>query len=148
MNALFGDPRYVMEIDRETGGAVGEDRHLLGRDGVLTNNRQYVSAVAVLTGETLASVERRELFAELREATPGFTELPRAERADRYGAALEGRTFLPGFRHSLDVIEAISKTATPLPEHWFSGPRDSRWRWAELKDGGIRLNRIRGPRED
>jgi hypothetical protein len=147
VNALFGDPRYVMEIDRETGAAVGEGRHLLGRDGALTNDHQYVSAVAILTGEALASVERREVFAELRKATPGLTELPRAEQIDRYGKVLEGRMFSPGYRYWVDVIETISETATPLPDHWFSGPRDGRWRWTELADGGMRLDRARGPTE-
>ncbi|HEX2125961.1 MAG TPA: hypothetical protein VHF45_05310 [Thermoleophilaceae bacterium] len=139
--------RYVLEIDRETGAAVGEGRHLLGRDGVLTNDHQYISAVAVLTGETLASVEQRAVFAEVRAATPGFADLPRAEQVDRLNAALEGRTFTPGFRSRLDVIEALSPTATPLPDDWFSGPRDSRWRWAELEDGGMRLDRAWGPDE-
>lgn len=147
-NALFGDPRYVLDIDRETGAAVGEGRHLLGRDGALTNDHQYVSAVAVLTGEALASVERRALYAELREATPGFTDLPRAAQANRYAAVEEGRTFSPGYRYRLEVIEAISTTATPLPDHWFSGPRDSRWRWIDLGDGGQRLDRAWGPPEE
>jgi hypothetical protein len=146
-NALFGDPGYVLDIDRETGAAMGEGRHLLGRDGALTNDHQYVSAVAVLTGESLASVERRGVFAAVRAATPGFADLPNVEQFDRLSAALEGRTFSPGFRYRLDVIEALSPTATPLPDHWFSGPRDSRWRWSELEDGGRRLDRALGPDE-
>lgn len=122
-------------------------RSILTRDGALTNDHRYVSAVAVLTGETLASVERHAVFAEVRAATPGFAELPRAEQIDRLNAALEGRTFSPGFRYRLDVIEALSPTATPLPDDWFSGPRDSRWRWAKLEDGGMRLDRAWGPDE-
>jgi hypothetical protein len=104
-SALFGDPGYVLEIDRETGAAVRNGRHLLGRDGALTRDHQHVSAVAIL----------------------------------------EGRTFTPGFRYRLDVIEALSSTATPLPDHWFAGPRDSRWRWSVLEDGGRRLERAWGP---
>jgi hypothetical protein len=147
-NALFGDPRYVMEIDRKTGAAVGEGRHLLGRDGVLTDSHQYVSAVAVLFGEALASVERRAVFAEVKAATHGFGELPHAEQSERLHAAVEGRTFSAGFRYGVNVIDALSPTATPLPDHWFSGPRDSRWRWIELEDGGLRLDQAWGPDED
>ena len=109
-NALFGDARYVQEIDRETGAVVGEGRHLLGRDGALTNDHQYVSAVAVLTREAIVSVERRAVFAEVRAATSGFSALSHADQTARLLAALDGRTFSPGFRYWLDVIEALSPT--------------------------------------
>jgi hypothetical protein len=143
--ALYGDRHIAFTIDPRSGAATDEGRQMLGRDGALTNDRQYVSAVAVLSGEAHASVERRAVFAEVRAATPGFSELPLAEQANRYDAALEGRAFSPGYRHWLDVIEALSPTATRLPDHWFSGRRDSRWRWIELEDGGMRLDRAWGP---
>jgi hypothetical protein len=71
-----------------------------------------------------------------------------AARAGTLHAGVEGRTFSPGFRYGLNVIDALSPTATPLPDHWFSGPRDSRWRWIKLEDGGMRLDQAWGPEDD
>lgn len=64
--ALFGDRRRVKR------SAAERARPLFGWGGALTNDHQYVSAVAVLTGETLASVERRAVFAEVRQLLPAL----------------------------------------------------------------------------
>jgi hypothetical protein len=41
----------------------------------------------------------------------------------------------------LDVIETMSESAVPLPDDWFDGEHDSRWR---LNLDGY-LERVRGP---
>jgi hypothetical protein len=37
-----------MDIDPQIGGAVGEPRHEVGRNGRLARDHQYISAVAIL----------------------------------------------------------------------------------------------------
>ena len=52
--ALYGNTQWTVAIDPSTGGAVDEGRFELGRDGKLTNDHAYLSAVALL--------RRRELI--------------------------------------------------------------------------------------
>jgi hypothetical protein len=100
---------------------------LLGRGGKLTRDHRYLSAIALLRREDYAYVQQREVTARVRETTPGWDELSRSEQIDRYVEAVEARTFSEGASYWLDVIETRSPTATPLPDHWFAGQRDTRW---------------------
>jgi hypothetical protein len=46
--AMYGDLAVRMRIDRSTGAAVGEPRWIADRNGKLTNDHPYISAVAML----------------------------------------------------------------------------------------------------
>jgi hypothetical protein len=60
---------------------------------------------------------------------------------------VEGQTFSEGAHYWLDVIETRSPTATPLPDHWFAGPRDSRWLLTVAEEAESLLC-VRGPETD
>jgi hypothetical protein len=115
-------PRVFVDLSVETVAGT-----LLGRGGKLTRDHRYLSAIALLRREDHAYVEQRKITARVRATTPGWDELSRPEQINRYVEAVEGRTFSEGAEYWLDVIETRSPTATPLPDHWFAGPRDSRW---------------------
>jgi hypothetical protein len=116
------DPRVFVDLSVET-----VTRTLLGRGGKLTRDHRYLSAIALLRREDHAYVEQRELTAHVRETTPGWDEISRPEQINRYVEAVLGRSFSDGATYWLDVIETRSPAATPLPDDWFAGPRDSRW---------------------
>jgi hypothetical protein len=128
--ALYGNPQWTMQIDLATGAAVDDGRLELGRDGKLTNDHAYLSAVALLRRRELAFDARDEILAELRK---GYDEEAKTaeERQERAAAAIEEmeRHDLPdGHYFYVEVIETLSEEAVPLPESWFSGERDRRWR--------------------
>jgi len=128
--ALYGNPQWTMQIDTATGAAV-DDGHLeLGRDGKLTNDHAYLSAVALLRRRELALDARNEILTELRKSYDGEATTAE-ERQRRAVAAIEEmeRHDLPdGHYFYVEVIETLSQEAVPLPEAWFSGERDRRWR--------------------
>lgn len=119
-----------MQIDTATGAAV-DDGHLeLGRDGKLTNDHAYLSAVVLLRRRELALDARDEILAELRKGYDGEATTAE-ERQNRAVAAIEEleRHDLPdGHYFCVEVIETLSQESAPLPETWFSGERDRRWR--------------------
>jgi hypothetical protein len=115
-------PAVFVDLSVETVGHT-----LLGRGGKLRRDHRYISAIALLRREAHAYVEQRKLTARVRETTPGWDELSRTEQISRYLEAVQGRSFSEGATYWLDVIETRSPTATPLPDDWFAGPRDSRW---------------------
>jgi hypothetical protein len=128
--ALYGNPQWTVAIDPSTGGAVDEGRFELGRDGKLTNDHAYISAVALLRRGELALDARDEILAELRDRHDGEAKTAE-ERQQRAVAAikeLERHDLPDGHYFYVEVIEALSKFAVPLPEAWFAGERDRRWR--------------------
>ncbi len=66
VSALYGNPRWTVQIDSETGGPAGEARLELGRDGKLTNDHAYVGAVVLLRQRALATDATAEIGAEVR----------------------------------------------------------------------------------
>jgi hypothetical protein len=141
LSALYGDPTFTMKIDPTVGAAVGEGRLEFGRDGKLTNDHPYLSAIALL--------RRREHRADR------IAEIAAEERSDRDPSDLDeattealkllqrlDREHLPeGDYLYVDLIETLSDAAIPLPEAWFDHERDSRWRLNA--DGYFEL--VRGP---
>ncbi len=128
--ALYGNPQWTVAIDPSTGGAVDEGRFELGRDGKLTNDHAYLSAIVLLRRRELAHDARDEILAGLREHYDGEAKTAE-ERQERAVAAIEEleRHDLPdGHYFYVEVIEALSELAVPLPEAWFAGERDRRWR--------------------
>jgi hypothetical protein len=130
-----------MPIDTAAGGPAGEGRLELGRDGKLTNDHPYVSAVVLLRRRELATDAAGDISAEVRAR---FSQAPttREERVEQAAATIKeiNRHKLPeGHYFYVDVIETASESAVPLPEQWFDGPRDTRWRLSE--DGAYELVR-------
>lgn len=128
--ALYGNPGWTIPINQATGRAVGEGRFELGRDGKLTNNHPYLSAVVLLRRRELASDASQQILAEARER---FGKEPKAgkERQERMVALLEelnSHQSPEGHCFYVEVIETLSDSATPLPDDWFDGERDRRWR--------------------
>lgn len=128
--ALYGNPQWTMQIDTATGAAVDDGHPELGRDGKLTNDHAYLSAIALLRRRDRALDATDEILAELRKGYDGEATTA-AERQKRAVAAIEEleRHDLPdGHYFCVEVIETLSREAVRLPEVWFSGEHDRRWR--------------------
>lgn len=128
--ALYGNTQWTVAIDPSVGGAVDEGRFELGRDGKLTNDHAYLSAIILLHRCDLAYEASRKILAEAGERFHGEPRTAE-ERRERMAAAIEelDRHDLPtGHCFRVEVIETLSEVAVPLPEEWFAGGRDRRWR--------------------
>lgn len=128
--ALYGNSQWTVAIDPTTGAAVDEGRFELGRDGKLTNDHAYLSAIVLLHRCDLAHEASRKILAQAGEH---FSGEPRTaeERRERMVAVIEEleRHDLPtGHYFRVEVIETLSELAVPLPETWFAGEHDRRWR--------------------
>jgi hypothetical protein len=128
--ALYGNPRWTIPIDRTTGGAVDDGHFELGRDGKLTNDHPYLSAVVLLRRRELASDASERVLAEARRRFGNEPNTAKDRQARMVGLLEElNRHQLPeGHYFYVEVIEALSNSSTPLPECWFDGERDRRWR--------------------
>lgn len=127
--ALSGSPRFVFTVSGETGGSIGDERWEAANDGRLTHFHPYISAVALLRRRERDQDEIDRLADEFRQRHP---EPETREERVAYTAGLldvfEDRRHMEGDYFWVDVIETESETATPLQDHWFRGPRDTRWR--------------------
>ncbi len=117
--AMYGDP--VMSAPILPGGSLGEFVMEAGRDGRLSANHPYISAVAVLHRKPQA-----------RDWAQDWIPLNRSEYPDPSSltaALLEAAaTDAPGGDDVfLDVVEALSDDAVPLPKAIFNGPLDRRF---------------------
>lgn len=124
--ALYGNVTVTFPLDVATGAAAEDGRFEFGRDGKLTNDHPYLSAVVLL--------QRRELQGDLIEQI--LTE-ERRRREPTVDSVSEVVRLLKRLEHEdlpdsdylyVEVIETISGISVPLPEKWFDGERDSRWR--------------------
>ncbi len=140
--ALFGNQTYVMPIDAALGSAVGEGRFEFGRDGKLTNDHAYVSAVALLRRREHRTDRVAELAAELRGGSVPTDFDTAKDMAIELLELLEQEELPEGDYLYLDVIETASPHAVPLPDEWFAGVNDTRWRL----DVDGRFRQVRGPR--
>lgn len=146
LQAMYGNGRYVIPIDRESGSG-GPARYELGPDGKFTYSHQYVSAVVILRRRELRDDASRAIMDEVK-TRPDWESLSGAEQLDvlRDAVAANERDFPEGEYFHVDVIDTISATlpkgeATPLPDDWFTGPLDTRWRH-NLVDG---FEQVSGP---
>ncbi|MEV5282949.1 hypothetical protein [Streptomyces sp. NPDC052811] len=119
ISAMYGD--LEVQIPTLPDGSAGEFRSGLGRNGKLTNDHEYVSAVAVV---------RREFHA--KKWLDDWYTANRAEFGDDMralaAAAAEARTTAPtGYDIFMEVFETVSEAAVPLPRDVFNGPLDHRW---------------------
>jgi hypothetical protein len=125
--SLYGNLTFTIPIDPTSGGAVSDGRFEFGRDGKLTNDHPYLSAVALLRRREHKVDRIAEISAEEREPAPrDFDEAARA--AYKLSQRLEKEDLPEGDYLYLDVIETASNTAVPLRDDWFRGPNDTRWR--------------------
>ncbi|HMC07230.1 MAG TPA: hypothetical protein VKG89_07540 [Solirubrobacterales bacterium] len=128
LSALYGNPTFTMDVDPAVGAAVGDGRLEFGRDGKLTNDHPYLSAVALLRRREHRADRISEIADEERGGRDpsGFDEataeaLQVLKRLDREDPP-EGDYLY------VDLIETVSEKAVPLPREWFAGEHDSRWR--------------------
>lgn len=120
VSAMYGD--LGLEAPLLPGGHVGEFRTVMQRNGKLTNDHPYISAVVVV---------RRELRAE-RWAHDWFSthqgEFAPDDLAGVLSALKAASVDAPdGDELFMDVYETVSTGAVPLPRHVFNGPGDRRW---------------------
>ena len=128
--ALYGNPQWAMTIDSQSGAAVDEGRLELGRDGKLTNDHPYLGAIVLLRRRELAQDAAEKILAERKGRSTDAPKTAR-ERRERMAAAFDelSRHELPdGHYFWADVIETTSEAAVRLPEDWFDGDLDRRWR--------------------
>lgn len=120
VSAMYGD--IQMEAAVSTDGSLGDLRAVAGRNGKLTNDHPYISAVAVVRREDHAAAWAAQWF-DTHQAAFGDDVVALAAAFAEASAtdAPEGDEIF------LEVFEAISPTAVPLPRNVFNGPRDLRW---------------------
>jgi hypothetical protein len=126
--AMYGNLVFAMQIDPDSGSAVEAGRFELGRDGKLTNDHPYISAVALLRRREHRQDKADELAdADTADCAP--RDLAEASvQALRLLRRLNQAELPEGDYVYVDVIETASPSATPLPQDWFAGEHDSRWR--------------------
>jgi len=114
ISAMYGDPAYKFDSDEET------DRVLLDRNGKLTNDHPYISAVALVREESDAAVDAAAWYDKHRSR---FSS-PEAMAAEARATGLfdtAART-----RVTIDFIDTVS--ASPRVSATFAnGPNDRRW---------------------
>jgi hypothetical protein len=115
--AMYGDPIVVIDIDPEVGGAVGDPRHEVGRNGRLARDHQYISAVAVLS-------EREHAADFYDEMNRRYADLPADARWERIEDATTRGERQSGSYHRVRVFKTLSPSAAPLPGVFFEGPHD------------------------
>lgn len=138
LEALYGNPAYSIPIDRETGAAAGEGEHFLSRDGVLTVNHQFISAVLIVHERQLA---QDWADAEIKKFDDAWDFLQHAVEARKRGEAPEGsRRFIT----VIHTIAAAQGKAVALPGEFFSGPDDRAWTFDAARGA---YNCVRGEAE-
>lgn len=118
-SAMYGDLR--LEARRPTEDAPFEEGWAAGRNGKLTVDHPYVSAVAVVRTHSAARAWAEEWFVAHREE---FGDDSKA-MAEAFRSASED--VLRDDEAVVDVIETLSPSAVPLPGSIFNGPHDQRW---------------------
>lgn len=133
IEAMYGNFQYAIPINPTTGAAAGPGRLELGRDGKFTTRHQYVSAVVILRCRQRRQDAIDALVAEAK-AQPSWGRMSNAERANVLLDVVSAHEHdLPdGEYFPVDVIDTISAIpdgrALELPDSWFPGPFDTRWR--------------------
>ncbi|MFI7033682.1 hypothetical protein ACIBK1_33625 [Microbispora rosea] len=120
MAAMYGDHELHGTLDPDT-GEIAEWTMTLGRNGKLTMDHPYVSAVAWLHHQDRAvawyGVWMDENRAQYGDDVAGWLE---AMRAVEHEAPTGSDVWLT-------IVETVSESAVPLPRDVFDGPRDVRY---------------------
>lgn len=141
LGAIYGNPMFTMRIDPAAGGPVDEGHFEFGRDGKLTNDHPYLSAVALLRRREHRTDRIAEIAAKERRGRDPRDFDEAATEAMALLNRLQQEELPEGDYVYLDVIETISNAAVTLPVDSFEGEQDSRWRLNA--DGYFEL--VRGP---
>lgn len=119
ISAMYGDMEIQAPLRHD--GSLGDVRSVLGRNGKLTNDHSYISAVAVIRREVYAAQWAATWFDEHRPDFGGDTTAMITAFSEASKDAPEGDDLY------LEVFETVSSTAVPLPRTVFDGPKDRRW---------------------
>lgn len=128
--ALYGDAVTTIDADGETDMRFGRNGrlHVTELDGSMRGNHPYLSAVAVL----------RRSYSDVAHAAAmqasqslGYENILATVREAHRLVAEMGEDATQAI--CLDIFEAVSRSAIPLPRDVFAGPHDSRW--GEVADG-------------
>jgi hypothetical protein len=124
--ALYGNPTYGGPVNPATGAVESFDR-VQGRDGKLTTDHPYVSAVVLLRRRTHARDHDEAWWKEKgEEYRSRFTDSVGLMTA-LLEAAQEKPDGPPGHYHYVQVMHTVSSLrgeAVPLPPELFAGGRD------------------------
>lgn len=131
ISAMYGDigTRFSIGTNGET---ISED--IVGRNGRLTNDHQYVSAVVVVNRHEKNQEESNAFIEDLYRKNP----LMKPEVAMQLLKEEEVKFEPEVISYNCTVFETASQVCTPLPATFFNGPNDIRWRCSEGKM--IRMN--------
>lgn len=131
ISAMYGDiaTRFSIGTNGET---ITED--IIGRNGKLTNDHQYVSAVVVVNRHEKNQEEAKSFIEDLYRKNP----LMMPEVAMQLLEEEEVKFGPEIVSHYCTVFETASQTCTPLPATFFDGPNDIRWKCSKGKM--IRMN--------
>ena len=136
IEAMQGDLTITFDVDTQTGQSVSDPVWTLGEGGRLAGERApWVSAVV---GLHRGDRQRDWAQAWIEEwKAKHWPDGPPADRETLFtqvlarGKELEGamqcEDVPPGYYYRVDVVEAFSDTAVPLPRTIFDGERDRRW---------------------
>lgn len=128
--AMYGDPSVEVRLNPD--GATTEWQTVLGRNGKLRSDHPYISAVATLYTRSFeqgfVDTWWKDNVPDDERRTENAAELLRASRL-----ALEEADVPEGGYAWVEVVEALSGEAVPLPRTVFDGPRDRRY--AATEDG-------------
>jgi hypothetical protein len=129
ISAMYGDLSYSAALLED--GSMEELTGVLGRNGKLTNDHQYISAVAIIRRRDFAAEWAANWFDENRIRF----DLNDAEgMITAYREAVASGVPI-GDSVSVEVFETLSETAVPLPRTVFNGPEDVRWVPNAARDG-------------
>jgi len=118
ISAMYGDPAYQFA---STGGT---DRMLLDRNGKLTNDHPYISAVALIREKSNAAADIETWYAKNRHDFSSAKKM--IAEARRLGLLTGGTTV------AVDLIDTVTDTPR-VPPMFLNGPDDRRW--APTADG-------------
>ncbi|MBA2897778.1 hypothetical protein [Nonomuraea soli] len=120
--AMYGDIEAVFEIPEQGAEGEGESWLAAGLNGKLTNDHQYISAVALLRERPHSIAwaaawfdENRSRFEDPKDMAVGYLEAAVTEDVPQ------------GSDVFLSIIETASEEAVPLPRDLFNGPLDLRY---------------------
>lgn len=129
--AMYGD--LSLQAPVEDDGTVGDFRSALGRNGKLTVDHAYISAVAVVRQRDHGAAWFAQWYDEHRDEYGRDAAGQRAMIAAVTEAAAHDAP--TGDDLYLEVFETVSDTAARLPRDVFNGPLDIRWVPTPGRDG-------------
>jgi hypothetical protein len=139
-SVLFGNPKWTIPIDTQTGGAAGPGQFIVEDYGAFISlfkdeqgerfiwRHPHVSAVATLHHRTHEQDFIDQVMARYPADENSFDAAARAAFAalQEVNSAREKGLVPDGEYQWLEVYELDGASSTPLPRNFFAGPRDTR----------------------